>query len=77
MNATFIEITEEELNKILKDREAEANRLVAVEALNDIKSLISTIHSLGYNVRLPQIGGSYVRIHNPIVTENNIVLTKW
>lgn len=77
MNATFIEITEEELNKILKDREAEANRLVAVEAFNDIKSLISTIHSLGYNVRLPQIGGGYVRIHNPIVTENNIVLTKW
>ena len=68
---------EEELNKIIKDREAEANRLVAVEALNNIKSLISTIRSLGYNIRLPQIGGSYVRIHNPVVTENNIVLTGW
>ena len=77
MDITLIEITEEELNKLIKDREAEANRLIAIEALDNIKSLISTIHSLGYNVRLPQIGGSYVRLHNPNITESNIVLTKW
>jgi DNA helicase TIP49 (TBP-interacting protein) len=77
MNITLIEVTEEELAKIIKEREAEANRLVALEALENIKALINTIHSLGYHVRLPEIGGSYIRKHNPNVTETNIMLTKW
>ena len=77
MNIELIEITEEELAKLVKDRENEAKRLVAVEALENIKELLATIHSLGYYVRLPSIGGSYVRIHNPEVRESNLLLTKW
>jgi hypothetical protein len=77
MDITLVEVTEEELAKLIKDREAEANRLIALEALDNIKALIHTIHSLGYHVRLPQIGGGYVRIHNPNVTETNIMLTRW
>ena len=77
MDITLVEITEEELAKLIKEREAETNRLVALEALENIKALINTIHSLGYYVRLPQMGGGYVRIHNPNVTETNIMLTRW
>ena len=77
MDIELIEITEEELATLIKNREDEARRLIAVEALEGIEELLTTIHSLGYHVRFTTIGGSYVRKHNPEVLGDKLMLTKW
>lgn len=74
---TLIELTEEEVEKIMKDREEEKKKEVALEMLESIKVLVKSINDLGYHVRLPQTGGSYVRIHHPEVCAHKISISRW
>jgi hypothetical protein len=77
MEMTLIEITEEELKALIEKREAEARRKIAEEILEEIKDNLVELKELGYNVRLPKIGGKYISSHNPLVSSTNIHLSKW
>jgi hypothetical protein len=77
MDISLIEITEEELAALLKKREEEARRSKALELLDEIKERIAAINELDYHIRLPEIGGCYMRRYDPEVTTNNISLRKW
>ena len=70
-----LEITAEELALILDRREKEARTTFANEKLDEIKELIIEINELGFDVRLPVIGGEYVRRHCPIVKADEVSLT--
>ena len=71
-----IELTEEEINKILAEREARAKREEAEALLEGVRELIKAIKDLGYSVRLNEIGGKYVYKHEPWVTCNELHLSK-
>ena len=77
MEIELIEITEEELKEIIKKREAEAKQKIAEEIFEEIKDNLVELKRLGYNLRLPTVGGKYVPIHNPLVSSTNIHLSKW
>jgi hypothetical protein len=77
MDIALIEITEEELAALIKKREEEARRGKALELLGEIKELVASINALGYHIRLPEIGGCYMRRYDPEVTKNNITLRSW
>jgi hypothetical protein len=77
MEIGLIEITEEELKELLEKREAEAKQKIAEEIFEEIKDNLVELKRLGYNLRLPTIGGKYVPIHNPLVSSMNIHLSKW
>ena len=70
-----MELTAEELSLILDKREKEARTTFANQKLDEIKELIIEINELGFEVRLPSIGGEYVYYHRPIVNANEVSLT--
>ena len=72
-----VTLTEEEVNKVLAEREAKAKREEAELVLEDIKELLRVIHHLGYKVKIEEIGGQYVSRHEPWVTCEAVHLTKW
>jgi hypothetical protein len=76
MEVTLIELTPEEVKMLVNKREMEARESAAQERLEKIKLLLSEIEELGYTVRLPEIGGKYVRAHCPWVYSNGIRLHK-
>lgn len=77
MEITVVELTKEELDEIMAKRKKEEERLLALDLLDEIKERIAIINKLGYHVRLPEIGGSYVSRHRPEATVRNTVITHW
>lgn len=72
-----VELTEEEVAKILKDREMQANKEEAKMLLNEVRKLLDEINELGFKVRAETIGGKYVPRHDPLVASDTISLSRW
>lgn len=76
-NTNFaFEITAEEWKMIAEKREKEAREIAAKELFAKIKSDLETLAQLGFEIRLPEIGGKYVSQYYPQVGPNNINLAK-
>ena len=76
-NTNFaFEITAEEWKMIAEKREKEAKEIAAKELFAKIQSDLETLAQLGFEIRLPDIGGRYVAYHCPRVNPNNINLEK-
>ena len=70
-----IELTEEEVAKILKEREKQANKEEAKMLLGEVRKLLDAIDDLGFKVRAETIGGKYVPRHDPLVASDTISLS--
>lgn len=76
METILIEITEEELARLIKKREEEARREKALALLEEIKETILEIRELGYDVHTNWIGGAYVRRHIPLISPNELQIIR-
>ena len=72
MDIIAMEVTKEEMEKILRDRVEAARNAELDECGAIIRRALHRIYELGGSVILPSVGGKYVSLHNPIVRENNI-----
>jgi hypothetical protein len=76
-NTNFaFEITAEEWKMIAEKREKEAKEIAAKELFAKIQSDLETLAQLGFEIRLPEIGGKYVPYHCQRVSANDIALGK-
>ena len=76
-NTNFaFEITAEEWKMIAEKREKEAKEIAAKELFVKIQSDLETLAQLGFEIRLPEIGGKYVAYHHPRVIPNEMSLAK-
>ena len=71
-----IELTEEEITKVLAERERKAKHEEAERLLDGVKELVKVINDLGYSVRIGEIGGKYVWKHEPWVECSELHLRK-
>ena len=70
----IMEVTKEEMDKILRDR-VESARRAEIEACGEvIRHALHRIAQLKGSVELPSIGGKYVSLHHPRVREDNITV---
>jgi hypothetical protein len=74
-NFTF-EISAEEWKMIAEKREKEAKEIAAQELFAKIQSDLETLAQLGFEIRLPEIGGRYVAYHCPRVSPDEMRLAK-
>jgi hypothetical protein len=75
-NAPIIELTQEELEIILKKREKEAKHEAAEKVLAKLKEDIKALEKLGYYPRIGRIGGKYVPSHCPRVTTSELSISE-
>jgi hypothetical protein len=76
-NTNFaFEVTAEEWKMIAEKREKEAKEIAAKELLAQIKSELETLAQLGFEIRLPAIGGKYVSLYYPRVDPDEMSLAK-
>ena len=73
----IVELTEEEVEMILKKREKETKHAEATRLLEEIKTNLKAIEALGYKVRGTEIGGGYVTKMKPQVCGGSLQLTTW
>jgi hypothetical protein len=76
MEVKLIEITPEELTMLIEKREQDARAENARELFKEVKRLIAEIEGLGFQVRMPEIGGKYVAKHCPRASSTVIYLSK-
>lgn len=75
-NAPIIELTQEELEIILKKREKEAKQEAAEKILAKLKEDIKTLEKLGYYPHIGRIGGKYVPSYRPRVTTSELSISE-
>ena len=75
-NAPIIELTQEELEIILKKREKEAKQEAAEKVLAKLKEDIKALEKLGYYPHIGGIGGKYVPFHRPRVTASELSISE-
>ena len=69
---SIMEITEEEQKLIMRHRMNELRKEELDKLFIDLKITLEKIYEKGGYVRLPAIGGKYVRWHIPLVEPSNI-----
>jgi hypothetical protein len=74
MELAILELTKEEMEKIMKERELKARQETIEDLFEELKNTLGKIRKLGGSISLPMIGGEYVRVHRPRVEDYNVIL---
>lgn len=74
--STVMELTAEEKELIMKNREKAAREVQGAKLFRELKAKMKELEDLGFEIELPGIGGKYVSYHHPIARSTNITLDK-
>jgi hypothetical protein len=74
MELAILELTKEEVEKIMKERELKARQENIEGLFEELKDALRKIRELGGSISLPMIGGKYVPAHWPSVGAYNVTL---